>query len=118
MPGNTSKRYPPEVRVRVVQMYHEIRPNCAGDWAAMGRVAKLVGVSSPETLRRWVRQDEIDHGKRPGVTSVEAAKIKRLMRENAALRRENTMLKAKSPSISRTRPARAVIIDFVCEHDE
>lgn len=118
MPGNTSKRYPPELRVRAVQIYHEIRPNCAGDWAAMGRVATLVGVSSPETLRRWVRQDEIDHGKRPGVTSVEAAKIKRLMRENAALRRENTMLKAKSPSISRTRPARAVIIDFVCEHDE
>lgn len=101
-----------------MQMYHEIRPNCDGDWAAMGEDAKSVGVSSPETLRRWVRQDEIDHGKRPGVTSDEAAKIKRLMRENAALKRENTVLKAKSPSIGRTRPARAVIIDFVCEHDE
>ena len=46
-------------------MCHEIRQNYAADWAAMGRVAELVGASSPETLRRWIRQDEIDHGEHP-----------------------------------------------------
>ena len=40
------------------------------------------------------------------------------MRENAALKRENTILEAKQPSIGRTRPARAVTIGFGCEDDE
>lgn len=36
-----------------------------------------------ETARKWVRRAEIDGGTRPGVTSEEAAEIKRLKRENA-----------------------------------
>ena len=63
--GNTSKRYPPESRVRPVQMCHEIRQNDDADWAAMGRVAELVGASSLEAQHRWIRQDEIDYGKHP-----------------------------------------------------
>lgn len=62
----------------------------------MVKVAELVGVSTPETLRRWVRQDEIDQGQRPGVTSEESAEIKWLKRENAELRRANAILKAAS----------------------
>lgn len=96
MPGNTNERYPAELRTRAVRMYHETRPDCDGDWPAMVKGAELVGVSTPETLRRWVRQDEIDHGQRPGVTREESAEIKRLERENAELRRENTILKAAS----------------------
>jgi transposase len=41
-----------------------------------------------------VRRAEIDGGRRPGVTSEEAAEIKRLWRENAELRRANEILKA------------------------
>lgn len=96
MPGNTNKRYPAELRTRAVRMYHETRPDYAGDWPAMVKVAELVGVSTPETLRRWVRQDEVDQGQRPGLTSEESAEIKRLKRENAELRRANAILKAAS----------------------
>lgn len=96
MPGNTSKRYPVELRVRAVRMYHEVRRDYGGDWPAMVKVAELVGVSTPETLRRWVRRDEIDQGQRPGVTSEESAEINRLERENAELRRANAILKAAS----------------------
>lgn len=77
-------------------MYHETRPGYEGDWPAMVKVAELVGVSTPETLRRWVRQDEIDQGQRPGVTSEESAEIKCLKRENAELRSANAILKAAS----------------------
>jgi transposase len=52
-----------------------------------------VGISS-ETLRRWVRRAEVDGGQRPGLTSDEAAEIKRLKREVAELRRANEILKA------------------------
>ena len=68
MPGNAIKRYPAELRTRAVRMYHETRPDYAGDWPAMVKVAELVGVSTPETLRRWVCQDEVDQGQRLGLT--------------------------------------------------
>jgi transposase len=49
---------------------------------------------SAETLRKWIRQAEVDGGRRPGLTSEEHAEIKRLKRENAELRRANEILKA------------------------
>ena len=49
-----------------------------------------------ETLRKWVRQAEIDAGQRPGVTSEESAQLKALKKENAELRRANEILKAAS----------------------
>lgn len=62
----------------------------------MVRVAELLGIGSPESVRTWVRQAEIDAGARPGVTSEESAEVKRLKRENAELRRANAILKAAS----------------------
>ncbi len=51
---------------------------------------------SPETLRSWLRQVEIDEGSRPGVSSAEAQRVKDLERENRELRRANEILKAAS----------------------
>ena len=96
MSGNTSKRYPAELKQRAVRMYAEIRADQDTDWAAMARVAVLLGVSTAETVRKWVRQAEVDQGARPGVTSEESAELKRLKRENAELRRANAILKAAS----------------------
>ena len=95
MAGNTSKRYPAELKQRAVRMYAEIRPDHETDWAAMGKVGELLGVGQ-ETLRKWIRQAEVDQGERPGTTSEESAEIKRLKRENAELRRANAILKAAS----------------------
>jgi len=62
----------------------------------MARVAELLGISTAETVRKWVRRAEVDQGARPGVTSEESAEIKRLKRENAELKRANAILKAAS----------------------
>ena len=93
---STSKRYPVELKARAVRMYHESRPDHETDWATMARVAELLGIGSPETVRKWVRQAEVDAGSRPGTTSAESAEWKRLKRENAELRRANAILKAAS----------------------
>jgi transposase len=66
------------------------------EWAAMGRVAELLGVGTAETVRKWVRQSEIDAGARAGVGSEESAEVRRLRRENAELKRANAILKAAS----------------------
>ena len=89
-------RYPAELRQRAVRMVAEVRPNYDSDWAAITAVAQKLGIGTTETLRKWVRQAEVDTGQRPGVSSEESAELKRLRRENAELRRANEILKSAS----------------------
>ena len=96
MATSTSKRYPVELRERAVRMVAEVRGDQESEWAAMSRVAGLLGVGTPETVRKWVRQAEVDAGARPGVTTEDSVEVKRLKRENAELKRANAILKAAS----------------------
>ena len=94
--GRRSSNYPPELRERAVRMVAQVRPDYPSDWPAICAVAEKLGIGTAETLRKWVRQAEVDAGTRPGVTSEESAEIRRLKRENAELRRANEILKAAS----------------------
>jgi transposase len=94
--GRRSSNYPPELRERAVRMVAEVRPDYPSDWPAIVAVAEKLGIGTAETLRKWVRQAEVDAGQRPGVSSEESAEIRRLKRENAELRRANEILKAAS----------------------
>lgn len=96
MSGSTSKRYPVELRERAVRMVTETRGGHESEWAAMTKVAELLGVGTPETVRKWCRQAEVDAGRRPGTTTEESAELKRLKRENAELKRANAILKSAS----------------------
>ncbi|MGI4894261.1 MAG: IS3 family transposase [Janthinobacterium lividum] len=117
MSGNASKRYPAELRDRAVRMVEEVRAEYASEWAAMTKVAQLLGVTSVETVRQWVRQSQVDEGARVGTTSQESLEVKRLKRENAELKRANAILKAASGFLrGRARPALPLIVDFVREH--
>ncbi len=91
-----SQQYPPELRERAVRMVAEVAPNYDWQWAAINAVAQKLGVGTAETVRKWVRQAEVDAGQRPGTTADESAELKRLRRENAELRRANEILKAAS----------------------
>jgi transposase len=77
-------------------MVGEIRNDHESDWAAITQVAELLGVGTAETVRKWCRQAEVDAGKRSGVTTEEAAELKRLKRENAELKRANAILRSAS----------------------
>jgi transposase len=95
-----SKRYPLEVRERAVRLVLEHRGEYESEWAAICSIAQKCGMTA-ETLRKWVRQSEIDGGRRPGISSEEAARIKELERENRELRRANEILKAASAFFAR-----------------
>jgi len=94
--GRRSSNYPPELRERAVRMVAQVRPDYPSDWPAICAVAEKLGIGTAETLRKWVRQAEVDAGTRPGVSSEESAELKRLKKENAELRRTNEILKAAS----------------------
>ena len=76
------RKYPDELRERAVRMAVDAggpgdadRARCLGSASSWG--------STPETLRNWVRQAEVDAGHRPGTTTEDAQRLAELERENA-----------------------------------
>jgi transposase len=86
-------RYPQELRERAVRLVFEHQDEHPSQWAAITSIANKFGVSA-ETLRKWVRNAEIDDGLRPGLTTNERERLKSLEREVRELRRANEILKS------------------------
>jgi transposase len=59
-----------------------------------------VGIS-PDTLRGWCKQADIDAGRRPGIPAPDAARARELERENRELKRANEILLAASSFFAR-----------------
>ena len=92
--GRPSK-YSPEIRERSVRLVLEQTDKHNSQWAAIQSVASKIGCTT-ETLRKWVRQAEIDHGRRAGLTTSERERLKQLERENRELKRANEILRKAS----------------------
>jgi transposase len=90
------KQYPRELRERAVRLVLEHCGEYEREYAAIRSIAAKLGIGSAESLRKWVRQAEVDGGQRPGVSSEEPAEIRRLRAEVKELRRANEILKAAS----------------------
>jgi transposase len=90
------KQYPRELRERAVRLVAEHRDEYQTEYAAIRSIAAKLGISTPETLRKWLRQAEVDMGQRQGVSSEESAEIRKLRAEVKELRRANEILKAAS----------------------
>jgi transposase len=86
-------RYPREVRERAVRLVFEHQGEYPTQWAAISSIADKSGMTR-ETLRRWVREAEVDAGQRSGLSSEERTRVKDLEREVRELRRANEILKA------------------------
>ena len=67
----------------------------ASRWAAVVSIATKIGCT-PQTLNEWVKKAEVDSGRKPGLTSDMAAKMKALERENRELRQANEILRKAS----------------------
>ena len=89
---NKVKRYSPEFRERAVRMLLDHQTEYNSQWAAMRSIAEKVGCTA-ETLRKWVRQSEIDQGSRNGTSSAELERLKALERENRELKQANEILR-------------------------
>ena len=96
------RKYPSELRERAKRLVQEAReqePELSLNQAVL-RIGPRVGVN-PDTLRGWCKQADIDAGRRPGVSTSEAARIKELEREVRELKRANEILLAASSFFAR-----------------
>ncbi|MBE9405052.1 transposase [Brachybacterium sp. Marseille-Q2903] len=89
------KKIDPQLRARCVRLVREHLQESPTLPAAVTAVARQEGVSR-ESVRRWLAQAEVADGTRPGITTEEAAEVKRLKAENKRLREDNEILRRAS----------------------
>jgi transposase len=95
MTSKTTNKFSPEVRARAVRMVLDHEGEHASRWAAVMSIATKIGCT-PQTLNEWVKRTEVDSGRKPGLTTDMAAKMKALERENRELRQANEILRKAS----------------------
>lgn len=61
-------KYPRELRERAVRAVAEsvAQGEYSSEFEAIRTIAGQLGIGSSETLRKWIRQAEVDGGTRPG----------------------------------------------------
>jgi len=72
--------HPPEFRRRAVELTRQ-------PGASVAQIAKELGISE-SGLRRWMAQDDVDSGRKEGLSSGERDELVRLRRENRRLEME------------------------------
>lgn len=93
--SKTTNKFVPEVRARAIRIVLDHEADYPSRWATVVSIAEKIGCSPP-TLHEWVKKAEVDSGKRVGVTSDIAEKLKALERENRELRQANEILRKAS----------------------
>jgi transposase-like protein len=91
----TSRRYTKAQEEQAVRLVRRIRDETGERHGAVQRVARQLGFGV-ETVRKWVNRADVDAGQRPGTTTEDNVKIRRLEQENRELRRANEILKSAS----------------------
>ena len=92
---NRRSRYTSEFRAEAVRLYRSVKRE-----KSMRQVATELGISN-ETLRAWIKQEDIDGGHMEGLSSEERQELSRLRRENRILQEEREILKKAAACVSR-----------------
>ena len=79
------QRYPDEFRQRAIELAR------SGD-KPVAHIAADLGIAT-SCLRRWMQQDDIDGGRRDGLSTDERSELVRLRRELRTAKMENEILR-------------------------
>jgi transposase len=89
----TRPPYPAEFREEAVRL-------ARSSGKRTSEIAADLGISY-ESLRKWIKQHEVDGGNTPGVTSSERDELRKLRRENRILREEREILRKAAAFFAR-----------------
>ena len=78
-----------------MRLVRALRAELGTDHGTVRRVADQLGFGV-ESVRKWVRQADIDDGDAAGTTTADRGRIWELEQENRELRRANAILKSAS----------------------
>ena len=95
MTQQTSNKFSPEVRTRAVRLVLGHEGEHPSRRAAVTSIAAKIGCTA-QTLNEWVKKAEVDSGRRAGVPTDVADRLKALERENRELRQANEILRKAS----------------------
>ena len=93
--SKTTNKCSPEVRERAVRLVLGDEGQHGSRWQAVMSIAAKIGCA-PQTLNEWVKKAEVDSGKRAGIPTEMADRVKALERENRELRQANEILRKAS----------------------
>jgi transposase len=93
-------KYDQDTKARAIRLVREHAGEYPSEYAAITAVAGRLGMSA-ETLRKWLRQADVDAGTAAGVTSSESAEIRELRRKNRELEQTIDILRAASAFFAR-----------------
>jgi transposase len=84
--GRTTRRsYPEEFRAEAVRLARSSEKSVT-------EIARDLGIAS-QSLRNWMQQSEVNHGRRAGLTTEERAELRTLRRRVRLLEEEREVLK-------------------------
>jgi transposase len=78
------KKYDEPTRAKAVRLVQEHRDDYGSEYEAIKAIAGRLGMN-PETVRKWLRQAEVEAGQVDGTTTAAAREIRELKRKNAEL---------------------------------
>ena len=90
-------KYDQETKAKAIRLFRDHAGDYDSPWAAMCAISGRLGMTA-ETLRKWVRQAEVDEGRVPTQT---AREIREPKRKNAELERTIEILKAATTFFAR-----------------